>query len=75
VSACVLCGFQLIVETEVVCNRNFQLNLISYIYASVKKPTIMETIRLNRLRRFGHVQRLGENRIPKRVLCMNLGTN
>jgi len=44
------------------------------IYASVKKPTIIETIRLNRLRWFGHVQRMEENRIPKRVLYMNLGT-
>ena len=34
------------------------------IYASVKKPTIIETIRLNRLRWFGHVQRMEENRIP-----------
>ena len=41
--------------------------------SSVKKPTI-ETIRLNRLRWFGHVQRMGENRIPQRVLYMNLGT-
>jgi hypothetical protein len=44
------------------------------IYASVKKPTIIETIRLNRLRWFGHVQRIEDDRIPKRVLCMNLGT-
>ena len=44
------------------------------IYASVKKPTITETIRLNRLRWFGHAQRMEENRIPKRVLNMNLGT-
>jgi hypothetical protein len=43
------------------------------IYAKVKKPTIIETIRLNRLCWFGHVQRVEENRIPKRVLCMNLG--
>jgi hypothetical protein len=44
------------------------------IYTSVKKPTITETIRLNRLRWFGHVQRMEGNRIPKRVLYMNLGT-
>jgi len=36
---------------------------------------VMEwTIRLNRLCWFGHVERMEENRIPKRVLCMNLGT-
>jgi hypothetical protein len=34
----------------------------------------METIRLNRLRWFGHVQRMEENRISKIVLYMNLGT-
>ena len=44
------------------------------IYASVKKPTIIETVRLNRLRWFGHVQRMEENRIPKIVLYMNWGT-
>ena len=38
-----------------------------------KKPTIIETIRLNRLRWFGHVQTMEENRIPKRVLYMNFG--
>jgi hypothetical protein len=31
------------------------------IYATVKKPTITETIRSNRLWWFGHVQRLEEN--------------
>jgi len=35
---------------------------------------ILETISLNRLGWFGHVQRMEENRIPKRVLYMNLGT-
>jgi len=44
------------------------------IYAMVKNPTIRETIRLNRLRWFGHVHRLEENRILKRVLYMNLET-
>jgi len=44
------------------------------IYASIKKPSKIEKIRLNRLRWFGHVQRMEENRIPKRVLYMNLGT-
>jgi hypothetical protein len=42
------------------------------IYATVKKPTITETIRLHRLHWFGHVQRMEENRIPKRLLYMNL---
>jgi hypothetical protein len=42
------------------------------IYAMLKKPTITETIRLNRLRWFGHVQRIEENRIPKKVLYTNL---
>jgi hypothetical protein len=42
----------------------------------VKKPTTIETIRLNRLRWFGHVQRMEENRIPipQRVLYTNLET-
>jgi transcription termination factor 2 len=40
----------------------------------VNKPTITETITLNKLRWFGHVQRMEESRIPKRILYMNLGT-
>jgi len=43
-------------------------------YASVEKPTVIETVRLNRLHWFGHVQRMEENRIPKRILYMNFGT-
>jgi hypothetical protein len=54
--------------------ENWRILTNKEIYASVKKPTIIETIRLNRLRWFGHVQRKEENRIPKRVLYMNLGT-
>jgi hypothetical protein len=44
------------------------------IYASVKKAPIIETVKLSRLRWFGHVLRMEEKRIPKRVLHMNLGT-
>ena len=40
----------------------------------LKKPTIVETVRLHRLHWFGHVQRMEGNRIPKGVLYMNLGT-
>ena len=40
----------------------------------VKKHTIIEAIRLNRLHWFGHVQRMEKNRIPKKVLYMNLET-
>jgi len=54
--------------------ENWRILTNKEIYASVKKPTIIETIRLDRLRWFGHVQRLEENRIPKRLLYMNLGT-
>jgi hypothetical protein len=40
----------------------------------VKTPTITETIRLNRLQWFWHAQRMEENRIPEKVLYMNLET-
>jgi hypothetical protein len=54
--------------------QNWRVLTNKEIYASVKEPTIIETIRLNRLLWFGHVQRMEGNRIAKRVLCMNLGT-
>ena len=54
--------------------ENWRILTNKEIYAMVKKPTITETIMLNRLHWFGHVQRMEENWIPKRVLYMNLGT-
>ena len=54
--------------------ENWRILTNKEIYARVKKPTIINTIRLNRLCWFGNVQRVDENRIPKRVLHMNLGT-
>jgi hypothetical protein len=53
--------------------ENWRILADKEIYASVKKPTVIETMRLNRLRWFGHVQKMEENRIPKRALYMNLG--
>jgi hypothetical protein len=52
--------------------ENWRILTNKEIYAIVKQPTITETIRLHRLCWFGHVQRMEENRISKRVLCMNL---
>ena len=51
--------------------ENWRILTNKEIYARVKKPTIIEKVRLNGLCWFGHVQRMEENRIPKRVLYMN----
>jgi hypothetical protein len=44
-------------------------------YTSVKKPTIIETKRLNGLRWFGHVQRMEGNRILKKGIIYEFGNN
>jgi len=44
-------------------------------YTSVKKPTIIETKRLNGLRWFGHVQRVEGNRILKKGIIYEFGNN
>ena len=54
--------------------ENWRILTNKEIYAVVKKSTITEIIRLNRLHWFGHVQRMEENRIPKKALYMNLET-
>jgi hypothetical protein len=46
---------------------NWRILTNKEIYIIVKKPTITETIRLNRLCWFWYIQRMVENRIPKRV--------
>jgi hypothetical protein len=53
---------------------NWRMLTNKEIYAMVKKPTITETIRLNGLCWFGHVQRMEGNRIHFKVLYMNLET-
>jgi hypothetical protein len=52
----------------------FSTRIIIIIIIILKKPTLTETIRLHRVRWFGHVQRMEDNRIPKRLLYMNLET-
>jgi hypothetical protein len=54
--------------------ENWRILTDKEIYALVKKPTITKTISLHRLCWFGHVQRMEENGIPKKVLYMNLET-
>jgi hypothetical protein len=44
---------------------NWRILTNKEIYASVEKPTIIETIRLNRLCWFGHVQRWKKIEFPK----------
>jgi len=41
--------------------ENWRILTSKEIYAGVKKPTVIETVRLNRLCWFGHVQRMEEN--------------
>jgi hypothetical protein len=54
--------------------ENWRILTNKEIYAMVKKPTITEKIGLNILHWFGRVHRIEENRIPKKVLDMNVET-
>jgi len=55
--------------------ENWRILTNKEIYAIIRKLTIIETIKFNRLCWFGHVQRMEDNyygRISKTVLYMNL---
>ena len=52
--------------------ENWKILTNKEMYAMLKNLTIIETVRFNRLCWFGHVQRMEENRVPKKVLYMNL---
>jgi len=46
--------------------ENWRILTHKEIYAMVKKPTITQTIRLNRLHWLGHVHGMEENIIPQK---------
>jgi hypothetical protein len=52
--------------------KNWRILTNKEIYAVVKKPTVTETVRLNRLHWFVHEQRDEEKKKPKKILYMNL---
>jgi hypothetical protein len=52
--------------------ENWRILTNKEVYIMVKNLTITETIRVHRLRWFGHLQRMEENRIPKTVSSMKL---
>jgi hypothetical protein len=53
--------------------ENWRILTNKEIYAIVKNPTITETIKFNRLRWLGHVQRMEETRIPKKSIIYEFG--
>jgi len=55
--------------------ENWRILTNKDIYAMFKEPTITETIRLNRLCWFGHVQKMEENRIPPKNIIYEFGNN
>ena len=55
--------------------ENWRILTNEEIYANIRKLTITETIRLHRLHWFGHVQRMEENRIPKKSIVYESGNN
>ena len=54
--------------------ENWRILTNKEIYASVKKPTIIKTIRLNRLRWFGHLQS-GRKQNSQKSIIYEFGSN
>ena len=52
---------------------NWRILTNKEIYTMVKKPNITETVGLNILRWFGHVQRMEENGIPQESIIHEFG--
>jgi len=55
--------------------ENWRILTDKEIYAMVEKPIITETMSFSRLCWFGHVQRMEENRIPKKSIVYEFGSN
>jgi len=55
--------------------ENWRILTNKEIYASVKKPTIIEAIRLNRLRWFGHVEKNGRKYNSQKSIVYESGNN
>jgi len=55
--------------------ENWRILINKEMYASVEKPTIIETIRLNRLCWFGHVQKKGRKYNSQKGIIHEFGNN
>ena len=55
--------------------ENWRILTNKEIYTGVKKCTITETVRLNRLHWFGHVQRMEENKSSQKNIMYEFGNN
>jgi hypothetical protein len=52
--------------------ENWRILTHKEFYVIIRKPTVTEKIMIQKLRWFGYVRRMEENRIPKRALYMSM---